>query len=73
MPTIKSRMNISLSDEMKIALKKLAMRDRVPEATKAVRLIETALEIEEDQAWNALAAKRDTKKARFISHRQAWK
>lgn len=73
MPTTKSRLNISLSDEMKIALKKLAARDRVPEATKAVRLIETALEIEEDLVWNALAVKRDTKKARFFSHKQAWK
>lgn len=73
MPTTKSRLNISLSDEMKIALKKLATRDRVPEATKAVRLIETALEIEEDLIWNGLAAKRDTKNARFFSHKQAWK
>jgi len=73
MPTTKSRLNISLSDEMKVALKKLAMRDRIPEATKAARLIEIALEVEEDQVWNTLAAKRDTKKARFVSHRKAWK
>ncbi len=73
MPTTKSRLNISVSDEMKIALKKLAMRDRIPEATKAARLIEIALEIEEDQIWGALAAKRDTKKARFLSHGHAWK
>ncbi len=73
MPTIKSRLNISLSDELKIALKKLALRDRVPEATKAARLIEMALEIEEDQIWDALAAKRDYKKARFVSHQRAWK
>ena len=73
MPTTKSRLNISLSDEMKTALKKLATRDHVPEATKAARLIETALEIEEDQIWDQLAGKRDKKGARFISHRQAWK
>src|SRR3989338_8849364 len=64
MPTTKSRLNISLSNEMKVALRKLAMRDRVPEATKAVRLIETALETEEDQIWDTLAAKRDAKKTR---------
>lgn len=73
MPTTKPRLNISLSEDMKMALKKLARRDRVPEATKAARLIEIALEIEEDQIWNALAERRDAKKARFVSHRQAWK
>lgn len=73
MPTTKPRLNISLSDEMKIALRKLALRDRVPEATKAARLLEMALEIEEDQIWNALAKRRDAKKARFVSHRRAWK
>lgn len=73
MPTTKTRLNISLSDEMKVALRKLAARDRVPEATKAARLIEVALEVEEDQVWDTLAAKRDTKRARFISHKRAWK
>ena len=73
MPTTKSRLNISLSNEMKVALRKLAMRDRVPEATKAARLIETALETEEDQIWDTLAAKRDAKKTRFVSHKKAWK
>lgn len=73
MPTTKTRLNISLSDDMKVAIRKLAARDRVPEATKAARLIETALEIEEDQVWNILAARRDTKRAHFVSHRHAWK
>ena len=73
MPTLKSRVNVSLSDEMKLALKRLAARDRIPEATKAARLIETALEIEEDWLWSERAEKRDTKKGRFISHKLAWK
>ena len=73
MPTTKSRLNVSLSDEIKIALRKLAARDRMPEATKAARLIEIALEIEEDQVWDALAQKRDKKGARFRSHGNAWK
>ena len=73
MPTTKSRLNISLSEEMKGALKKLAIRDHIPEATKAARLLEMALEVEEDQIWDSLAAKRDSKRARFVSHGQAWK
>lgn len=73
MATIKSRINISLSDDVRKALISLAHRDNIPEATKAARLLEVALEIEEDQAWNRLAEKRDTDKDRYLSHKQAWK
>ncbi len=73
MSTIKTRINISLSDELKEALRKLAKRDNIPEATKAARLLEVALELEEDQAWNEIAEKRDAKKTQFVSHIKAWK
>ena len=62
-----------MPDAVKIALCRLAARDRIPEATKAARLLEAAIEYEEDQAWHEIAAKRDTKKARFIPHIKAWK
>ena len=58
---------------MREALVKLARRDRIPQATKAARLLETALELEEDQAWNAIAKQRDVKKAFYLSHRKAWR
>lgn len=54
-------------------LRKLAKRDHIPEATKAARLLETALELEEDYLWNMLAETRDHKQARFIPHARAWK
>lgn len=73
MPTIKTRINVSLSDSVRDALIKLARRDRVPQATKAARLLELALEIEEDQIWDTLAKKRDIKNARYFSHEKAWK
>lgn len=73
MPTTKTRINISLPDGVKNALLKLARRDRIPAATKAARLLETALEIEEDQIWEEMAQKRDTKSARYLSHNKAWK
>ena len=73
MPTTKTRINISLSDSVRDALIKLARRDRVPQATKAARLLEMALEIEEDQIWDAVAQKRDIKSARYFSHKKAWK
>ncbi len=73
MPTLKTRINITLPAEVEQALVRLAARDEMPTATKAVHLIRLALEIEEDEVWDAIAAKRDTGKARFVSHRRAWK
>ncbi|MBI2639831.1 MAG: hypothetical protein HYW90_02975 [Candidatus Sungbacteria bacterium] len=73
MTTTKTRINITLPDEIKEALSKLAKRDRTPEATKAARLIEIALELEEDQSWDKIALKRDRKGSRFVGHTRAWK
>ena len=73
MPTTKARINISLPNEVKEALSKLARRDCMPEATKAARLLEVALEVEEDLFWNQIAEKRDKKQTRFITHASAWK
>ena len=69
----KTRLNISLSNDLREALAKLAQRDQIPQATKAVRLLESALELEEDQIWNKIALNRDSKTARFIPHDKAWK
>ena len=72
MPTTKQRINISVSDEIKSALIKIARRDHMPAATKAAHLITAALEIEEDIVLNEIAEKRDRKDAQFISHKKAW-
>ena len=72
MPTTKKRVLISLSRPLERALELLAERDQVPQATKAVHLLETALEIEEDRVWDQVAAKRDTENARLVSHKRAW-
>lgn len=74
MSTTKTRINVSVSDELNSALKKLASRDQVPTATKAERLLEIALEIEEDEVWDRIASIREkTKLTRYLSHNQAWK
>ena len=73
MATTKTRINISVPSEIRGMLHRLAKRDRVPEATKAARLLEIALEFEEDQIWSEIARQRDKKGARFIPHRKAWK
>jgi len=72
MSTIKSRINISLPEEVKQAIDQLAKRDQMPAATKAESLLEVGLELEEDQVWDQIAAKRDSKGARFRSHAQAF-
>ena len=72
MSTTKKRINISLSKELEKTIEKLAKRDEVPEATKASELLRLAIEIEEDAIWNEIAKERDTKSARFVSHKKAW-
>jgi len=72
MATTKKRINISLSSALEMALAKIAKRDKVPQATKASELIALALELEEDQIWDALARARDAKKTRLVSHKNAW-
>jgi predicted DNA-binding protein len=72
MATTKSRINISLPEEVKEALVELAKRDQMPAATKAEHLLEIGLELEEDQAWDKIASKRDTKDASFLTHSQAF-
>ncbi len=72
MSTTKSRINISLPDDARDALAKAARRDQMPEATKAARLLEIALEIEEDTYWEAIVSQRDAQKTRYIPHDKAW-
>ena len=69
---MKKRINISLPDSVEAALMRLAKRDQVPQATKAAELLRFAIEIEEDHAWDALAHQRDTKKAKYVSHKNFW-
>lgn len=71
MATTKRRVNVSLPDYVDEAVKKLAKRDNVPDATKALELIKIALEIEEDEILDEVAASRD-KDGAFVSHKDAW-
>ena len=68
----KTRINISVAPEINKTLVRLAERDRIPVATKALELIKKALQIEEDDILNLLAEERDTKSAQYISHKKAW-
>ena len=72
MSTTKKRINISLSPSLDIMLSRIARRDNVPQATKAVYLLGIALEIEEDMVFDKMAGERDIKNAQFFTHKQAW-
>lgn len=72
MSTTKQRLNISLPNDAKEALLNIAKRDQMPAATKAARLIEIGMEIEEDAIWDKIATSRDTKKTIFRSHTEAF-
>ena len=74
MPTSKARINISISDETRRILSRLARRDQMPAATKAERLLVMALELEEDMALAKIANQRlSQKKIKWVSHKDAWK
>jgi len=68
MSTAKTRVNVSIPDDIKKALDKLAKRDHMPTATKAMRLIEIGLENEEDHIWDQIAFQRDNKNSTFRTH-----
>ncbi len=72
MPTSKKRINITLPKHVALFLKQIALRDDVPEATKARELIEKALLIEEDEFFSRLADERVKNNAGFVSHEEFW-
>ncbi|MFA6463744.1 MAG: hypothetical protein WCV55_01930 [Candidatus Paceibacterota bacterium] len=73
MPTIKHRINITTDPALVEALKKIALRDKMPIASKATQLIEFAIEIEEDIALGEIVENRLKNKVKFVSHESAWK
>ena len=72
MATTKKRINISVPRSVENAIAQLAKRDELPQATKAGELLRLALEIEEDQVFDTIASRRDTRGAKFVSHKKAW-
>lgn len=72
MATNKKRINISVPKDLELILKELAERDDVPVATKALELMKIGVEIDEDEIWDKIASERDTKDAKFISHKEFW-
>lgn len=71
MPTTKKRINISVSKELDRALKELAERDEVPQATKAEEMLRLGLEIEEDRYLSEIADTRLKNNPRFVKDSDA--
>ena len=72
MATAKTRINISVSKDMRDVLRALAKRDELPVASKATHLIEQALELEEDRYFSKLADDRLKKNTRWLTHEEVW-
>ena len=69
----KKRINISVSEDINQELIKLAERDEMPVATKALELIREALEFKEDIALSLLAQERDKKGVKYLTHEKFWR
>lgn len=73
MATTKRRLNISLPTETESAVLYLAMRDKVPAATKVRELLEQSLALLEDEVLTNLAENRLKSKAKkTLTHKQVW-
>lgn len=68
MPTSKQRLNLTLPKHLTVFLKKISLRDEVPQATKAVQLLERAIEWEEGEFKQSFIdeVKRRTKEEKLI-------
>ncbi len=73
MSSNKSRLSITLPDEVRLAISMLASRNNISIATKAEILLEVALELEDDEIWNDIASQRDRSDIKFLTHDQVLK
>ena len=73
MPTLKRRLNITLSSELSDFLVNASKRDDIPEATKAAEMLRLAMELEEDVYDSALADRHMKDPAvTYVSHEDFW-
>ncbi|KKU77758.1 MAG: hypothetical protein UY04_C0052G0003 [Parcubacteria group bacterium GW2011_GWA2_47_7] len=72
MPTIKKRINITISKELDRALAMFAKRDQVPQATKAEEFLRIGMELEEDVLLETVASERYKTAGKYISHKEVW-
>lgn len=72
MPTTKTRINLSVPEDINKALHQLSKKENTPIATKALELLKQALELEEDIALEHIADQREKKSSKQLSHDEVW-
>ena len=72
MPTTKKRINITIDDELYRSLDKLSKKENGTLSSVSLRLIERAVELEEDLYFSRQADKRLSKNEKRITHSKVW-
>lgn len=72
MPSKNPRVNMTFEPGLLAQLARLAKRESKSVAGLAKDLVIEALELREDRALSTLATTRDTDKARYRTHDEAW-
>jgi len=72
MPTQKKRINITIDDATYAAIERVAEERDESISRTSLRLIEEALEYQEDRYFSKVADSRLRKKQRRVSHDEAW-
>lgn len=72
MPTAKKRINITIDDTLYRTLNRLSGEEKSSLSSVCLRLIEKALELQEDLYFSSEADKRLSRKEKRISHTKAW-
>lgn len=73
MPSSKTRINLTVPQDVERQLHRLAKRDDQSVARMALDLIRRALDTEEDGELLSVAQEREHSSGRFVSHARAWK
>jgi hypothetical protein len=72
MPTTKKRINITIDDATYAAIERLAEESEESISRTSLRLIEEALEYQEDRYFSKVADARLRKRQSRVSHDEAW-
>lgn len=74
MPTQKTRINLTVPEDVEQAVQTLATRDNTSLATKTLELLRKAIEIEEDATLLSVATNREKaiKKSDYLTHAEVW-
>ena len=75
MPTTKKRLNLTLPKDIAVFLKKISIRDDMPQAAKALELIELGMEMDDGKMKESFVKEvlRRSKEGRFIPAEKVFK